>query len=379
MPATAAPPQPTPMLPFFAAAYEHTEIFDDRTLTTSAAGPVPVGPVDIPAYGFLRHIWLRVDISGGTLGAGVLGYLYPFNWLDQISLFDVNGSPLISPMSGEQLFLANLFGGYVYRQDPRDDPNFVGTINGTFILRLPVEISHHDALGALANQSAQTTYKLRYSIRQNTQPFSTAPTTAPTTVRVRAILEAWSQPPATDPAGRPQMTVPPRHGTTQFWSTQTRPLSVGQNTITMNRTGNLIRNVILVFRNSVGVPVNTQLPDPFRLSVDARDVYSDFAGYRTTRQFEQLETNQAVANFPAGVVGLVFDNSVLNKAGDGSPAAFFPTVQSTRWDFICNVAAVGSVDIIVNDVAPVETDPAARYRDNATGFTPGQLTEPIPA
>lgn len=380
MPSSPAAPAAMPLIPFFAASNEHTELFDDRTITTSAANPIQVGPIDIPAYGFLRHVWLRVDISGGTLGAGVLGYLYPFNWLDQVTLMDVNGAPIVGPLSGEQLAIANIVGGYAYRQDPRDDPNYVGTINGTFFVRVPVEISHHNALGALANQNAASTYKLRYAIKVNagaSSPFSTNPTTSPTTVRVRALLEAWTQPAPTDPMGRPQATVPPRHGTTQFWTAQTRPISSGQNTINVQRVGNLIRNLVIICRNSSGVPVATQIPDPIRISLDARDLFSEPGGYRTSHQFELIESQQAGSAFPAGVLVYNFDNSVLGKAGDGSPAAYLPTVQSTRLDIIGNFAAAGSVDILVNDVAPVETDPATRYADTATGFRPGALTEPI--
>lgn len=362
-------------LPFVAAANEHTELaFDSGNLAANSTTTVNAGPYDVPAYGFIRHVWLQVDISGGTIGAGTLGADYPFSYLSEVALLDVNGAPLVQ-LTGYQLFLANLVGGYAYRQDPRDWSGYVGTINASFFLRIPVEIAHHSALGALANQSSAAQYKVRIAVGPGASQFSVAPTTVPTTIRIRGFLEAWSQPSGTDPAGRPQQTAPPSHGTTQFWSAYTRTLAAGANTIPCSRVGNLIRNQVFVFRDASGIRQASQVPDPLTLNLDARQLFSEQRPYRLSRQGEQIESANGL---PAGVILYPFDNSVLGKVGDGSPAAYLPTVQSTRLELVGTIAATGTVEVITNDVAPVEVDPQGRYVENsATGFRPGMNASPV--
>lgn len=376
---TQAPPKskaaaPVLAIPFTAAANEHTEPAFDVSVAGNSTSAVAVGPLDIPAYGYIRHIVLVVDISGGTLGAGTLGADYPFSYLNEISLLDVNGAPLFQ-LSGYQAFLANLIGGYAYRPDPRDAAGYVGTINASFILRVPVEISHNNALGALANQNSASTYKLRAVVAAGSTQFTAAPTTVPTTVRIRGYLEAWSQPAAADPAGRPQATTPPRHGTTQFWSAYSRPLTTGQNTIPVTRVGNLIRNLIFVARDNSGIRQASQVPDPLQVNLDARQLFIEARPYRLQRVAEQIESATGV---PAGVFVYPFDNSVIGKLGDGSPGNYLPTVQSTRLELVGQFAAAGTIEVIVNDVAPVEIDPSARYVETSrTGFTPGSVVDPI--
>jgi hypothetical protein len=160
--ASAAPVQP--VIPFTAAAHRHIEPITVDSPAILGAAQQQRGPFDIPAYGFIRHVILEVSFSGGTLGAGVLSPDWPWNVLQNVTLSDVNGAPIFGPLDGYALLQANIAGGYAYRQDPRLDPNYDGTINGRFFLRIPVEISKHNAYGALANQNAAAAYKLSYTI-----------------------------------------------------------------------------------------------------------------------------------------------------------------------------------------------------------------------
>jgi len=153
-----------PPIPFTAAAHEHSEpVITDATLAIGAAQQ-PRGPYDVPAFGFLRHVFMEVILSGGTIGAGVLSPDYPFNILQNITLSDVNGAPIFGPLDGYAALWANIVGGYAFRQDPRLGPWYVGTINGSFWLRIPVEISRHNGYGALANQNAAASYKLSWTL-----------------------------------------------------------------------------------------------------------------------------------------------------------------------------------------------------------------------
>jgi hypothetical protein len=96
------------------------------------------------------------------------------------------------------------------------------------------------------------------------QAYSTAPTT-PASVQVKAWLESWSQPNATDLTGRPQMREPIGHGTTQFWSAFTKAgLAIGNQTILLPRVGNLVRGLIFIARDGTGARNDGVSPIRFR-------------------------------------------------------------------------------------------------------------------
>lgn len=370
---TANAPQPTPQqvvapLPFIYAAHEHVEPAFDVSVTPAAAD-VQAGIFDIPAYGFLRHLNLIITASGGTLGPGVFAADAPYNCLSEVTLLDVNGSPIVGPYTGYQLYLVNLFGGYAFKSDPTLQPDFATGIAFAFQLRIPVEISHHDGMGSLANQNAAASYKVRIRVAPSTTLFSTPPTTPPA-IRIRGALEAWSQPGMTDLAGRVQETTPPRHGTTQNWSVQTFTVAAGARNLLVARVGNLLRTHILVCRDAGGARVaNAALPDPIELRWDARQLLLEA---QTMRRRTFAETLAGTPALPTGVLVYSWDRTAIGHSGDGSPALWLPTVQATRLEYVATNWPAGTVELLTNDVAPVEIDPASRYVEtSASGFTPG--------
>lgn len=358
-------PAPMPTIPFINAAHEHTEPFLDQSIPLGASA-VNVGPINIPSYGYLRHVFLECSFSGGTLGAGALSADFPWNVFQSISLYDTNGAPIYGPLDGYATYIANIVGGYAFRQDPAQSPWFVSTINGAFFLRVPIEISHHDALGSLANQNSAATYQLNFTINPSTVVYSTAPTTA-ATLRVRGALEAWSLPNATDRAGRPQAQLPPAHGTTQYWSNQVRPIAVGNNTTPLTRTGNLIRNLVFITRTAAGARADNVFPNPAQIMWDARSMNQDTQNYRSQLWWEK----SIMAARPTGVFVWNFNHSRDNIAGDDSPALWWATVQASRVEAIGVSEAAGNMQIITNDIAPGEVSPTERYVEtSATGFHP---------
>jgi len=77
-----------------------------------------------------------------------------------------------------------------------------------------------------------------------------------------------------------------------------------------------------------------------------------------------------VQDVPAGVFPYQFSHDVLGHAGDGTPELWLPTVQSSRLELQGTFAA-GDLEILTNDVAPVEIQPEERYQEfSETGFTP---------
>lgn len=354
-------------IPFTAAAHRHIELANlDQGLALGAAQNQR-GPFEVPAYGFLRHILLEVSFSGGTLGAGALSADWPFNVLQNIQLLDTNGAPIFGPLDGYALAQINKYGGYGYRQDPKLDSGYDGTINGRFFLRIPVEISKHNGYGAIANQNAANSYKLQYTLNTSAVVFATAPTTAPS-VTVRAHLEAWSQPSPQDLAGRPQVREPIGHGTTQFWTGFTKQVGVGQNNVLFNRVGNAIRLWVIIARTAAGVRSDTVFPDPFLLQWDARNLTNETQAARIKLQEEAI---QAPSTRDSGVFVFPYNDFVIGHAGDDDPNFWLPTVQASRIELQGSSAAAGSLQIITNDIAPVEVDPADRYVETSeTGFHP---------
>lgn len=362
MPAVAAQPAQVPLLPFTASAHEHTE----PAFTISAAqgaATVAFNPQDVPSYGYFRHLLLEVSASGGAGGTGNADY--PWDLIQSINLQDVNGANIVGPFDGYTLYLANLIGGYAFNNNPANAPFHVGSApNPVFYLRVPVEISARDGLGVLANQNAASEFKVNLTLNTRAAT-TTVDYTTPPTVTIRGWLEAWTLPAATNNRGEPQSQVPPLLGTGQFWTSRSVAVAVGNNTIPLTRVGNLIRNIILVGRDASGVRTDTVLPDPVYFNWDGNQIHN--TSLRVLQAYFMERLSGAVTR-PAGVIVLPFNHFSSGRSGNDDPSGWLPTTTASRLEFNGNSAAPGSVQVITNEVAPIEPNQAARYQvPNATG------------
>lgn len=351
-------------LRFTASAHEHREPIITQTVTPSGVSQQSnPSNIPIPAYGFIGHVVMLVEWSGGV--AGTLSADAPWNFFQSVSIQDVNGAYLQNPIDGFSLLMENIYGGYAYRQDPRLSPIYSSvTTAGTFMIRIPVMVTRHNAYGALANQNAAAPYQLAWTINPSTTIWSAAPTTIPS-FTISAYLEAWSQPNARDLKGRPQAQLPPLHGSTQQWSNYTKAIATGNNVTQLPRVGNTIRTIILIARNASGVREDAVMPNPFSLNLDARVLTNELQKIRQQLQTEGLETNIAR---DTGVHVFYFNNSIIGHVGDETSDLWLPTVQSTRLELAGNSAAAGNLQILTNDIVQVEVDQAARYvMDSQTG------------
>lgn len=359
-----------PVVPFTSAAHEHTEPFFDQTFTPGA-NVQNFGPINVPSYGYLRNIYIQVTATGGAIGTGELSADYPWNLFQSLSLVDTNGAPIFGPLDGYAAYIANVVGGYGFQSDPSSTahcPWFVGTINAQFPMRIPIEISHHDGLGALANQNSAASYQIQGSVSTFAQMMKTVGTATAPAFRVRMFLEAWSLPNETDRVGRPQAQLPPAHGTTQFWSQSVRQVTVGQNTIPVTRMGNLIRALILINRNAAGERKPGVMMDPMTLNWDARQLLMDTQKYREHAGFAERAN---LVTYPAGVFAFPFNHSTDNYVGDDNPSLWIPTVQATRFQVEGVAAEAGTMQQLICDIAPGEVIPADRYVETSqTGFHP---------
>lgn len=358
----AAQPAVVPMLPFTAGSHEHTEPAFVVTQVL-AASDGQINPQDVPAAGYARHVLVKVTCSGGV--GGTIAADGPWNIIKSIGLQDVNGANIVGPFTGWDLYVANIVGGYAFNNNPANSPFHVAAApNPVFYLRVPIEISQRDGLGALANQASSSEFKLALTLNNLAAAFSVAPTTAPT-VKVEAWLEGWTLPAATNNRGEPQAQVPPLLGTGQFWTKTSRPALIGNNNHALTKIGNYVRNLVLIGRDASGVRSNAVLPNPLRFVWDGNNIHDiDIS----LLQAYLIEKVNGALTYPVGVIVLPFSHFLTGRMGNETPDGWLPTTGSSRIEISGNATAAGSVDILVNEVAPVEFNPANRFvTPNRTG------------
>lgn len=352
--------------PFTRAARENVQPMDDWTSAVLGAAAQQHGPVDVPAFGYLRAIVLLVQASGGVAGgsAAVLAGDAPWNIIQTIQLNDVNGQPIVGPLSGYELYIVNKYGGYQFLADPTLSPAFAtgGTGgNATWLLRLPIEITARDGLGCLPNQNAASTYKVTYTVNTSALVFATAPGTTPV-VRTRLYLEAWSQPLPNDPVrGQPQATIPPAMGTTQFWSHYIKAVSAGAQTVQLPRVGNLIRMIAFLLYSTATPSLRTTVdfPDPSLIVWDSRQLLNEPRLLRQEYMMERygyagVATGAAAAvQLDTGVFVYDLAHDMEGHVGWELRNLYLPTTQATRLELQGTFgAAASSLTVLTNDVAP---------------------------
>lgn len=218
--------------------------------------------VNITPGGFLRGITMQVTSASGVLGAGVLANDSPWSIMQQISLEDISGGPILYPMSGYAYYTAQKY-LRPWDGDPSKRTDFSNTINPAFTLRLFSEVK--DTLGALANTDARAQYRFRFTLAAGQQagPFgltTTAPTTQPT-VTVKLFIESWAQPDLQDLLGNQIQQIPDGLVCSRFLMHEQPPLTGGNNVIRETLTGNELRGLILIFRNGDANKTRVNLTD----------------------------------------------------------------------------------------------------------------------
>lgn len=365
------------VIPFRRSTRKHDEPFFDSTITMLTSA-VTLSPVNIPAYGFVRGIWVRVDATGGSgsTTSAVLAGDAPLNALT-ISLADVNGAPIYGPFSGNQgsylSYLVLKYGGYRRGCDARQ--NFIfstGSSGGNFSFRtwIPIEINRTMCLGPLTNLNAAAAYQLAMTVQPSTTVFTTSPSPTLPSVRIRLWLDAYAQPPAHDLLGNMTAPAPPVLNTTQFWSVASFPINSGQQTIRLTRLGQFIRNVIFVLyggSSSASARVDNDWPDPAEIWLDdyqlisvGQDMWQSwFIGGDYNYNPNLTDGGQTVGTVPSrdtGVYPYTFadDGDSLFVGGEHFNG-WLPTLQSSRLELRGTFGSNNTVKtlyVLTNDIAP---------------------------
>lgn len=348
-----------PSVPFVRASAEAREQGNVDKALLMTTGDQALGTFDIPANGYLAGFVILVEATGGT-GAGAVGAEdAPWSALKNITIQEPSGGAIPYFNTGYELMLANKFGGYWFANDPRQSRVFsaiTGTGgNFTWMARVPLSLNVREALGALPNQDAQSSFKFKADLARSTEVYSTPPATTLPTVRVRAWAEEWEQPQQMQ-GDRRNQTEPPAMNTTQFWTSVPYPVNAGLNKIRLTRMGNYVRNFVFVFRRASTSRVNGEADWPAQTTLWFDKRPKDIIDVNVWRHqvwerygyFGTLDTAGAPEN---GVYPYDFAHEFTGKVGAEDRDLWLETIGSSRVEFEGTFANAGTLTVIYNDVA----------------------------
>ncbi len=246
------------LVPFLLGSNLYTEApFFSFTVTPGAVQqqvlPVPA----VTPGNFLDGITIAVTSDGsGALGGGTLtddGALAVINYL---SFVNTNGGEILFPMGLEEYVYSQKY-LRPWRGDPQQYAGYSNTINPAVVVEMSIGVK--DTLAILSNTDARAQYRLNAYVAPLSALVTGGTPTAPV-LTVTGWLNAWRQPPATDYAGRPIDPYPPGLGVQRKLMAETLQMpSAGTAREKLSLTGDEIRGLILICRNSSGV--RTDLTD----------------------------------------------------------------------------------------------------------------------
>jgi hypothetical protein len=309
-------------------------------------------PTPVPATGYIRRVRLETILTGGTAGTFTAGGDAPWNFFNLVRFAEPNAAPVVE-LSGYNLYLSNVFGGYAGWDDPQQDWDFVGTSpNINIEPYVPIELDM-TGMGALSNLSNASAFRLTMIADAAANIYSANPSPF-STFNVVPHIDYWALPNPYDQDGNPQATAPPYPGTIQLWSQiQNLSLATGNNRTSLNRMGNQLRTVIMVTKVA-GLRSETPFPNPAQFRWD--DINLRIETPQSLRKWmkEFIITTQARAGF-TGVYVYPYSNGITREVGGNGISSFLPTVTATRYELSGASGGAGTLDWVINDVssAPV--------------------------
>jgi hypothetical protein len=370
-----APPQagqaaPQAMRPFVAGTRRIDEPIYDASATLGASS-VDLPTLEVDPNGFLAGLWILVEgtVAGQTVATVVYNADAPFNVLDLVNFQDTNSQPLVGPMNGYDLYLVDKYGGYHFQGDAKASPIFLQDTAGadggsfTFALWVPGELVRRDAMGALPNKSASSTFSINFRLAPSTTVYSTPPNVLPT-VRVRVLLEGWQDPNLADIRGNPVTPNPPGVQTTQYWHKQNYTLASGSLNQRLLGIDSLVRNLIFVARdeNNARAQGDTEFPDPFTLLYETSQIVNrgrTFWRHLIAAHYGYTAAAEAANGRDNGVYPLPFCLDFGLKPGAETRLGYLPVSSATNLVMSGTIGGAGAnnYSLLVNKVVPAGGDP----------------------
>jgi hypothetical protein len=359
-------PEPTaaPTLPFELASRQMSRFsFTTGTLTASAAAPLPVSPIQIPAVGYLSHLNLEVTVTGTGGATPAFTADAPFNILQAVELKTAAGNDIIAPYTGYQLYLADKY-GCQYAQAPMSDNRLTRQYSATapsahFFLQVPLEIDARNGLGSVPALASNRSYQLALTLAA----VSTVLTGAPgVTVTINGTAYYWSEPPAQTQNGVTQQTTPRGIGTLSQWQIEMPVVSPGDKYIKSNNVGNVLRTIIFTLRNAAGARIDTAgWPGVSEIYLDNEPMF-----YFTQNEWEDnmvkwyqftAAAKDVAQGLDTGVYVIPFHALCGGVAGaqDNARSQLLPTLDASQLQIRGTAfgANVSTLEILTNSVIPV--------------------------
>lgn len=340
-------------IPFIAGSQQYKEKIFTDTWVMGAGTQEFVH--NITPGGFLRGVRLTATMLGGTVATAATAD-NPWNLFQSISLENIDGSPITYPMNGYAYYMNSLF-NRPWLGDMSKRPSYVQSINPSCELFIQPEI--RDTAGVLANTDARAQYRIRYTLA-NEATIATGNYTLHGTVTVTGFMEAWSQPDAHDLHGNAIQGLPDGLGIATILRHQTLTLNNAgaANTLQLANTGNELRSVIMVVRDSLNARQD-YFSDPIRSRLDSRSlaVESPAEVIQSMYDFYPFLMNGSSAR-PTGV----YVWSRFRNPGDLMGQFWLPTNNGTYLLYETTTAAgaanmPGTIEVITSEIVPVGAVP----------------------
>lgn len=340
------------VIPFLLGTHPYAERMPTDTWQTTANAQEFVH--NITPGGFLRGVRLMIKGAGGV--AGVPTADAPWNALQSVSIENIDGSPILYPMNGYSYYLVCKYFS-PWKGDPAKHYDFSNNqATPSFTLNLFPEI--RDTAGVLANTDARAQYRVRYTFAPTTA-FGSGYTTAPT-FTANVFMESYSQPDSQDLHGNSIQPTPDGLAVAHIVRQQTVTLNAtgADNIVQLSNTGNELRGLILVVRDSNGARQD-YLSDPIRVRLDDRSlgVFSPDEIFNRMAEFYPFLSNGSSSR-ETGVYVL----PRFRRPGELDGSFWLPTtnatylvIESSTLSTAVNVP--GTIQVITDEVIPVGSVP----------------------
>ncbi len=367
----AAPPANRPFIT--GSRFSDDFTYDQTKALTAGTQKLPSFELDTD--GFTAGMYLLCEMTGAGNATVTAAFKEdgPFNVLETIQFSDTNNKAILGPMNGHDLYECVKFGGYHFVDDAKQSPIYsvttgTGAAQGsfTFVLYLPIEIVHRDALGSLLNKSASAVFRLDLTLAANTTVYSSVPVTSQT-LRVRIAQFGWMDSDKVDVKGNPTAANPPALNTIQFWDKQTFTFSSGQMNQRANPFSGMLRTIVLELRDSSQTRSGNEadFPDPFTLQVDKyipvnriRNIWRHLIG----EDWGYVNAVETAGGRDYGVYPLTYAKDFGLKPGAENRLGYLGITSATTllWKgSVGSGSASHTWNVFLNYVNPANADPRA--------------------
>lgn len=342
------------VVPFIRASQEVVQQGATQTLAAASWAAGANMPFNVPSYGFLGEEILTMTGAGGSGTATVAAQPdAPWSMFATILTRDANGTPIIQ-LDGYAAYLARLLGGYKPFRPDQSSFGYSAIVTGANAsgnFKFKLELEHMfgpEGWGLLPNMDASAVYTTQLTFNAPSAVYSTAPTNLPS---ITALIEGVyrSRPNQQNAYGQPNEVDPPAKGTVSYWTSQTFSVVNGANTLQLNRVGNVIRNHILVFRDSTGARSTADsggtTPTSITMKKDASVLFTENVDTLRQRDYEAYGFD-----VPAGVIALPYTTDPNGIPGHEYGDSYLSTATSTNLQLIFNSTAAGTLQVITNDI-----------------------------